>query len=119
MFIQSHPENLTTGIAQRSEDTSMFEAFVKDPAALIGMAIAALGVWLSYKFNNPFFDPGASVIVGLVLIGAAFLLIRKNSSPPISEPMDRYQIVQVLEVVVADSTVESVDPFSNHTAGAR
>lgn len=93
---------------RRSKDAAVFTVFFEDSAALIGIAIAALGVGLSHIFDNPYFDPGASVLIGLVLIGAAFLLARESGGLLVGESIDRDQIAHLRNIIAADSAVESV-----------
>ncbi len=93
---------------QRSKDAAVFTVFVEDSAALIGIAIAAIGVGLSHAFHNPYFDPAASVLIGLVLVGAAALLARETGALLVGESMDRDQIARVRKIIAADPAVESV-----------
>ncbi len=76
-------------IPQMQQANCLSRLFGADPAVLIGIVIAALGVWLIHKFSNPHFDPEASLVTGLVLIGAAFLLTRKNGWRLVGERRDR------------------------------
>jgi cation diffusion facilitator family transporter len=93
---------------QRSRDASVFTVFVEDTAALIGIVIAALGVGLSHAFNNPYFDPGASVLIGLVLVGAAIVLAKESVGLLVGKSMDREQITQIRKIIQADRAVERV-----------
>jgi len=93
---------------KRSKDASVFTVFFEDSAALIGIAIAAIGVGLSHALDNPYFDPAASVLIGLVLISAAFLLTRECSGLLVGESVDLDQVVQLRKIIAADSAVESV-----------
>lgn len=95
-------------VVQRSRDASLFAVFLEDSVALIGIAIAALGVCLSHAFDSPYFDPAASVAIGLVLIGAAILLARESSALLVGESIDREQIAQVRKIISTDPAVESV-----------
>ena len=89
--------------------------FFEDPAALIGTAIATLCVSLRHAFNNHYFDPQASMLIGLVLIGTAFLLARESGGLLIRESTDRNQIMQLRNTIAADSAVESVrHPLTMH-----
>lgn len=92
----------------RSTDPSVFTVFVEDSAALAGIALAALGVWLSHTFNNPYFDPIASIFIGLVLLCAAAMLARKCGGLLVGESVDREQILQLQKIISADAAVESV-----------
>lgn len=56
----------------------MPKLFTGNSAVLVGIVIAAPGIWLSRKFGDPYFDLGALVVIGLILIGVAFVLIRKS-----------------------------------------
>ena len=92
----------------RSTDATVFTVFVEDSAALIGIAIAAAGIALSHAFDNPYFDPAASLLIGAVLIGAAVVLARKCSGLLVGESLDREQIVKLRETMALDPAVESV-----------
>ena len=46
----------------------------EDAAALVGLAIAAVGIGLSHRLDMPELDGAASVLIGLLLAGVATLL---------------------------------------------
>lgn len=92
----------------RSTDATVFTVFVEDSAALIGIAIAAAGIALSHAFENPYFDPAASLLIGAVLIGAAVVLARKCSGLLVGESLDREQIAALRATIALDPAVESV-----------
>jgi cation diffusion facilitator family transporter len=94
--------------AQRDMDVLVFTVFVEDTAALIGIAIAALGVGLSHALKNPYYDPAASVLIGLVMIASAALLARKSVSLLVGASLDREQLAQLRKILTADPAVESV-----------
>jgi cation diffusion facilitator family transporter len=94
--------------SQRDMDVLVFTVFVEDSAALIGIAIAALGVGFSHAFQNPYFDPAASVLIGLVLIASAGLLARKSVSLLVGASLDRDQLALLRKILAADPAVESV-----------
>ena len=92
----------------RSTDATVFTVFVEDTAALIGIAIAAAGIALSHAFGNPYFDPAASLLIGVVLIGAAVVLARKCSGLLVGESLDLEQIIKLRQTIALDPAVESV-----------
>jgi cation diffusion facilitator family transporter len=94
--------------SQRDMDVLVFTVFIEDSAALIGIAIAALGVGFSHALNNPYCDPAASVLIGLVLIASAGLLARKSVSLLVGASLDRDQLAQLRKILSADPAVESV-----------
>jgi cation diffusion facilitator family transporter len=59
----------------QSKDPTTYTVLAEDSAALIGLAVAALGIYLSHRFGLPELDGAASVVIGLLLAGVAVLLI--------------------------------------------
>jgi divalent metal cation (Fe/Co/Zn/Cd) transporter len=98
-------------------DVLVFTVFVEDSAALIGIAIAALGIGLGHALDNPHLDPAASVLIGLVLIAAAGLLARKSVGLLVGESIDAEQLAQVRKVIVADAAVETVGKLQTMQLG--
>jgi cation diffusion facilitator family transporter len=94
--------------SQRDMDVLGFTVFVINTASMIGIGMAALGVWLSHALNNPYFDPAASVLIGLVLIASAGLLARKSVSLLVGVSLDHEQIAQLRKIITDDPAVESV-----------
>lgn len=68
-----------------SKDPATFTVLAEDTAALLGLAIAALGVWLSATFDRPELDGAASIVIGLLLAGVAVLLMREARSLLVGE----------------------------------
>jgi cation diffusion facilitator family transporter len=95
-------------VVHRNMDVLVYTVFVEDSAALIGIAIAALGVWASHTLDNPYLDPAASVVIGLVLIASAALLANKSIRLLVGESIDSVQLAQVRTIIAADPAVESV-----------
>ena len=94
--------------AQRNMDVLVYTVFIEDCAALTGIAIAALGVWMSHAFNNPYLDPAASVLIGCVLIASAALLARKSVRLLVGASVDGVQLARVRKIIATDAAVESV-----------
>src|SRR5213076_792049 len=49
-----------------SKDASVFTVFIEDSAALLGVVVAALGIALAQLSGRPWFDPAASIAIGLL-----------------------------------------------------
>ena len=94
--------------AQRDMDVLGFTVFIINSAAMIGIAIAALGVFLSHALKSPFLDPAASVLIGLVLIASGAVLARKSGNLLVGASLDHDQLAQLRKLIVADPAVESV-----------
>jgi cation diffusion facilitator family transporter len=57
--------------ARASRDPSVKMVLFEDSAALIGIALAALGIGLQQLTGSPAWDAGAAIAIGLLLIGVA------------------------------------------------
>ena len=91
-----------------SKDASVFTVFIEDTAALLGLAIAAAGITLGYLFDSPYFDPAASVLIGLLLVGAAFALARETGALLVGEGIGTEATRRVCEILRADPAILSV-----------
>jgi cation diffusion facilitator family transporter len=69
----------------RSKDPTTYTVLAEDSAALAGLAVAALGIYLSHALDMPALDGVASVVIGLLLAGVAVLLIAQSRGLLIGE----------------------------------
>lgn len=63
-----------------SKDPSLVAVLLEDSAALIGLALAAVGVAASSLFHVAWADGAASVAIGVLLAGVAFVLANETRS---------------------------------------
>ncbi|WP_440963317.1 cation diffusion facilitator family transporter [Massilia sp. GER05] len=91
-----------------SKDASVFTVFIEDTAALLGLAIAAAGILLGHVFDSPYFDPAASVLIGLLLVGAAFALARETGALLVGEGIGTDATRHVCEILRDDPAIEDV-----------
>jgi cation diffusion facilitator family transporter len=86
--------------ARESRDPSVKMVLFEDTAALIGIAIAAAGIGLSQLTGQPFWDPAASVLIGLLLLSVAVWMARDASHLLVgsaARPEERATMEQVIE----------------------
>lgn len=93
---------------RRDMDVTVYTVFIVNSAALTGIAIAGVGVGLSHVLQNPYFDPAASVLIGLVMIVAAALLANKSVGLLVGASLDPGQLVHLRKILAADPAVENV-----------
>jgi cation diffusion facilitator family transporter len=91
-----------------SKDASVFTVFVEDSAALLGIVVAVAGIGLGQLTGNPYFDPSASVLIGLILVGAAFMLARETGGLLVGETMGVEQTRQLQAIFTADPQIDAV-----------
>ncbi len=68
-----------------SKDPTNYTVLAEDGAALVGLAIAALGIALSHALDRPELDGVASLLIGVLLAGVAVLLMRESRGLLIGE----------------------------------
>jgi len=85
----------------RSKDPPLFMVLFEDSAALLGIAIAALGIFTAVQFGMPELDGVASILIGLVLAAVAALLARESKSLLIGEPAER-DLIESIEREVGE-----------------
>ena len=91
-----------------SKDASVFTVFIEDSAALLGILIAAAGIALGHYLDNPYLDPVASILIGLLLIGAAFTLARETGALLVGESIDRVQLEGLRALFAREAALDSV-----------
>ena len=68
-----------------SKDPTTFTVLAEDAAALLGLAVAAAGVYASHRLGLPELDGVASIAIGLLLMGVALVLVRESRGLLIGE----------------------------------
>jgi cation diffusion facilitator family transporter len=102
---------------RRSKDPAGFIVLFEDSAALIGLLLAAAGVWASHHYDDPRIDGVASVAIGLVLGAVAALLAREAKGLLIGESADRAMIETVWKLLDARPEITAVNHIRTiHTA---
>ena len=93
----------------RSKDPTTFTVLFEDSAAILGLLIAFIGVFLSNRYNYPIFDGVASIIIGMLLAVVAALLGYETKGLLIGEGADREILDDIRRLVQADPAVEAVN----------
>jgi cation diffusion facilitator family transporter len=77
-FLRERPAGPLWKSLRASKDPGTYTVLAEDAAALLGLALAAAGVWASHALDEPRLDGAASVCIGLLLCGVAVLLIHES-----------------------------------------
>jgi cation diffusion facilitator family transporter len=80
---------------RRSKDPAAFIVLLENGAAMAGIVVAAIGLYLSQLTADPFYDGAASIVIGLILAVTAFVLAYESKGLLIGEAADP-QLVQSL-----------------------
>jgi cation diffusion facilitator family transporter len=100
-----------------SKDPPSFIVLFEDSAALIGLAIAFVGIYLSQRLHQPIFDGIASIAIGLVLATAALLLARQTKGLLIGERANQSMLESILAIAASvDGVSKANGAFTVHLA---
>lgn len=91
-----------------TKDPTSFSVLLEDSAALVGLAVAALGIFLSQSLHQPYFDGGASIVIGLLLCTIAIVMVHESRGLLIGEGVDRQTLKSLRAIVEADRDVAHV-----------
>ena len=94
---------------QRGKDPSMFVVLFEDSAALLGLLIALLGIWLAQVTGNPVFDGVASILIGVILGGTAIWLAIETKGLLIGEGANKEVIASIRSIAESFDEVEKVN----------
>ncbi|HEV7681413.1 MAG TPA: cation diffusion facilitator family transporter [Pyrinomonadaceae bacterium] len=93
---------------RKSKDPSTFMVFFEDSAALLGIVIAFIGIFVGQQLQNPYADGLASIMIGLVLGFVSFFLAYESKGLLIGEGVDRETLRRLRTLVDDDDAVEHV-----------
>jgi cation diffusion facilitator family transporter len=91
---------------KKSKDPSTFVVLFEDAADVLGLAVAFLGVYLGHHFNNPFFDAGASIIIGLILTSIAAVLAVESRSLLMGETLSKTTLDKITTMASGPSVTK-------------
>lgn len=91
-----------------SKDPTTFTVLFEDTAALLGLVVAFLGIFLGHQLNNPYLDGVASIVIGVILAVVAALLAFESKGLLIGEGVDPAVLASIRSIAGADPAVEEV-----------
>jgi cation diffusion facilitator family transporter len=98
-----------------SKDPSVFVVVFEDSAALSGLFVAFLGVFLGHYFHLPQLDGLASIVIGLILGVMAALLAYESRGLLLGESADQEIVRSIRQLAEDDEMVEKVQrPLTMH-----
>lgn len=87
---------------QDSKDPTVFTVLFEDSAAMLGLLVAFLGIFLSQWLGIAWLDGGASILIGLILAATAAMLAYETMGLLIGEAASP-EIVHTIEKLVEDT----------------
>lgn len=93
----------------QSKDPTTFTVLFEDSAALVGLAIAMIGIVSAQAFEIPELDGVASIGIGLVLAATAIILARESKGLLIGEAAAPELQEAILQIAAEEHAVERVN----------
>jgi cation diffusion facilitator family transporter len=91
---------------RESKDPTTFTVLFEDSAAMLGLIVAFVGVFLGHTLGVPELDGLASVVIGVILCGVASFLAYESKGLLIGEGLDPQTRADITKFVEADPDVE-------------
>lgn len=92
----------------RGKDPTTFAVLLEDSAALLGLIVAGVGIWLSHTLQMPVIDGIASVVIGVTLCLVATLLLRESKGLLVGESAQPEIVDAIRESVAGRPNVDRV-----------
>jgi divalent metal cation (Fe/Co/Zn/Cd) transporter len=91
-----------------SKDPTTYTVLAEDAAALVGLAIATVGITLSQRWQMPALDGAASVMIGALLAGVASMLAWQSRGLLIGEGIRPETARAIRDIALAQPGVRDV-----------
>ena len=89
-----------------SKDAATFAVIIEDTAAVVGLTVALIGVFLSQQLQNPYIDGSASIVIGAILLFVAAFLARESKGLLLGESALPEVIDQVEKIMSENLNVQ-------------
>ena len=94
---------------RRSKDPTVFTVLFEDTAALLGLLVAVLGIYLSGALNLPILDGVASILIGIILATTAALLAYECKGLLTGESASEAVVSRIKWIIAENATVLHVN----------
>ena len=102
-----------------SKDPAVFTVLGEDSAALMGLIVAFLGIFLAQRLNMPALDGVASLVIGTILIVVAGYLAYESRDLIIGESADVTLVQGIRGLVKNDPAVQEIERLLTMHLGPR
>ncbi|MEH2252418.1 cation diffusion facilitator family transporter [Nostoc sp.] len=93
---------------KNSKDPTVFTILVEDSAAILGLIVALIGIFLGHLFNNIYFDGIASIVIGIILAIVAVVLARESKGLLVGESANPQTITNIRSLSKTEPGVQEV-----------
>lgn len=94
---------------QHSKDPTVFTVLFEDTAAMLGLIVAAIGIFAADQLGLAWADGAASIMIGIILAGAAIILAYETKGLLIGEAAADDLVTSIQEMVDSMPSVENLN----------
>lgn len=94
---------------RESKDPTVITVLFEDGAALAGIVVAFIGVFLGSTFGWAWADGSASIVIGVILTVVAMFLARETKGLLVGEGANPRILASIREMIAADANIEAMD----------
>jgi len=94
---------------QQSKDPNLFVVLFEDIAAMLGLIVALIGIWLGHMIGNPYFDGVASILIGTILAGTAIWLAYETKGLLIGESAETEIVHDIREMARKTNGIKHIN----------
>jgi cation diffusion facilitator family transporter len=95
-----------------SKDPASFATLLEDSAALAGLALAALGIFLAERLDRPWIDGASSILIGVLLCVVSLVMVVESKGLLVGEGMEKGTLKALRSLVEAERSVERVEKLT-------
>jgi cation diffusion facilitator family transporter len=100
-----------------TKNPANFAVLLEDSAALIGLLIALVGIFLAEKLGEPWLDGASSIAIGVLLCFVSFVMVFESKELLVGEGMEKRTLERLRAIVQAEPAIESVDKLTTMYLG--
>ncbi|MHC5611351.1 MAG: cation diffusion facilitator family transporter [Nostoc sp.] len=93
---------------KNSKDPTVITILCEDTAAILGLIVAFIGIFLGHLFNNVYLDGIASIIIGIILAIVAVVLARESKGLLVGESAAPKTIANIRSLSKTEPGVKEV-----------
>jgi cation diffusion facilitator family transporter len=94
---------------ERSKDPTSFSVVLEDSAALLGIAVAFIGIFAATTWGVRWVDGAASIAIGVLLCLVAMVMVNESRKLIVGEGMEPATLADLRGIVAADPGVERLE----------
>jgi cation diffusion facilitator family transporter len=111
VFLREKGDRAFWSALHASKDPTTYTVLAEDAAALAGLLVAAIGIFVSHRYDMPQADGVASLVIGGILAGVAILLVREARGLLIGEGIRADTAAAIRELLERHPLVRRVGPL--------